>query len=323
MTAITQRPDGLHELRYVENGRARRKLLRTTSRADAELMAISRPVSRRNICVIDALDAWTKDHLIPRHQQNALSVAARNAMVTHFATRPIDALTDDDFRQYSVRREAGKLGLHTVKPQTVRKELNFLQAALNHCIARGMCGRTKPFRLPKPRGGQPRDKWLTEDQEKALITAAKAEPLDVQIFLQLGLSYGARRSAILELTWARVDFDRDEIDFRPDNQIATRKRRAVVPMTAAVRDLLLQKVRVGEKVLDRTTATKFTAFTGRIGMPWVTPHVLKHTAVTQMMRQGFDVSIVAALTATSVQTLMATYRHHSASELRAAAERRI
>ena len=58
----------------------------------------------------------------------------------------------------------------------------------------------------------------------------------------------------------------------------------------------------------------FPAFVREIGYEWVTPHVLKHTAITLMLRAGKSAAEVAGATETSIRTVLEVYRHFCADE---------
>ena len=59
------------------------------------------------------------------------------------------------------------------------------------------------------------------------------------LFIELALATAGRKSAILELTWDRVDFERKLIDLRNPERHASQKRRALVPMTDRLYSVLL------------------------------------------------------------------------------------
>jgi len=128
---------------------------------------------------------------------------------------------------------------------------------------------------------------------------------------------------MMDLTWDQVNFVANSIDFNVPGRAAVRKRRPVVPMTATVRELLTwHREKGGRHVLARNTPRQFDAAMKQIGYEWVTPHVLKHTAITLMLRAGVAPGDVSKLTATDLRTIYKTYRHHTDQELLEIAERR-
>jgi integrase len=67
--------------------------------------------------------------------------------------------------------------------------------------------------------------------------------VNVGLAMLLMLSTAGRVSAILELTWDRVDIERNQINLRTGDT-ETRKGRAVVPINAGLR-VALQEAREG------------------------------------------------------------------------------
>jgi integrase len=64
----------------------------------------------------------------------------------------------------------------------------------------------------------------------------------------------------------------------------------------------------------------FQAACARARLDNVTPHVLKHTAMSWAMQTGIDLWQVSGFFATSVPTLVRVYGHHHPEYMREAAE---
>jgi integrase len=54
------------------------------------------------------------------------------------------------------------------------------------------------------------------------------------------------------------------------------------------------------------------------GLDGVTPHILKHTAITWLLQRGVDIWTTAGYTGTSPQTIQRVYGHHAVDHLAAA-----
>jgi integrase len=74
----------------------------------------------------------------------------------------------------------------------------------------------------------------------------------------------------------------------------------------------------GERIADIKKG--FEAACARAGLDDVTPHVLKHTAITWSMQKGIDLWQASGFFATSMPTLTRVYAHHHPDHMRAAAE---
>ena len=172
-----------------------------------------------------------------------------------------------------------------------------------------------PIAVSLPAAGQPRDRWLERAEIAALIR--HAEP-HVRRFILLAIYTGRRASAILELTWARVDTGAETIRFREDGQAETNKRRGRIRMPRQVRAQLScwQKRRGTHVVMFRgkpvgNIKKGVIRAAERAGVEGVTPHVLKHTAITWAVRKGVEVEDAAEYFDTSPETIRKHYWHHS------------
>lgn len=134
----------------------------------------------------------------------------------HFGHLRPDQITEELCIDYVQRRYlAGR------KEATVLKEINVIRQALNWHGATGA-----RFEAPAP--PPPRDRYLTKPEYKKLLGGC-ATP-HMRLFCILALTTAARKTAILQLTWDRVDFDRKLIKLGIVGD-KNRKGRATVPMT--------------------------------------------------------------------------------------------
>jgi integrase len=271
----------------------------------------------------DIFDHYLEFHSMPRGNGRTDETLLRSVM-DEFGGRGVSMVTDATVSAYTKKRLAGYRGRPPVKPSTVRREIGALQAVLNYGVRKGLIEGN--FNFQKPNDGPPRDRWINEAQEREILSHLSDAPLTVRIFLRLGLTYGARKGAIMDLHFGpQVNFITNTIDFNVPGARKTRKRRPVVPMTADVRgdmEEMFHVKRHGARICAWETPYLFKRFMGSIGYGWVTPHVLKHSAITLMLRGGARVEDVSALTNTDIRTIQSVYRHHSAGELLAIAEKR-
>jgi integrase len=135
------------------------------------------------------------------------------------------AITKQDCRDYAaMRRKAGK------SPSTIKTEMEALRACL-----RWHYGKDAPI-IVAPAPSKPRERYLTKEEARILEDAIDTP--HAKLFVKLALATGARMGAILDLTWDRVDFTHNTIDFMPAGRDKTNKRRTVVPMTPKLREAL-------------------------------------------------------------------------------------
>src|SRR5690606_31074980 len=108
-----------------------------------------------------------------------------------------------------------------------------------------------------PPDGDPRDRWLRKDEIQKMIVAAaetrRGKRLSrVERFLWIALETAARKQAIYDLTWDRVDFETNVIHYDVPGRRKTKKRRASPPISKALRPILERAFaeREGDLVLD-------------------------------------------------------------------------
>ncbi|MGA2637008.1 site-specific integrase [Methylocella sp.] len=136
-------------------------------------------------------------------------------------------------------------------------------------------------------------------RERSFIDACEFP--HIKLFAILAFATGGRMSAILQLTWDRIDFERGEIQLRDPTRLKTNKGRANPPMNDMVRAELLGAKQAattpfviewgGHRVLS---VKKGLAAVGkRCGLPWVTAHVFRHSAACAMAEAGVPMAEIA------------------------------
>lgn len=308
-----------HQRRRISTG--------TGSRAEAERFladyrrGASAPAIGATVTVADVLAAYLADREA-RARPGAERLAwAHKPLVRHLGTRLPDTLTDAACRAY-----AGTRAGEGVASSTTRTELQALRAALRWAAdpRRRMIGEAPPVDMPAR--SPPRDRWLTREEAAALVAGCTGK--HVRLFVLLALNTAARRGAILGLTWDRVDLERGVIDFREPGRAATRKRRVAVPINATLAEAL--KAAKADSTRPEVISwaggsvasikNGFRAACARANLEDVTPHTLRHTAVTWMMQAGVQPWQVAGFAGMTLQMVQEVYGHHSPDNLRQAAE---
>ena len=213
------------------------------------------------------------------------------AILPHFGHFQPDQITKAMCIQYaSLREEAGK------SQGTIWTELGHLQSALNFAAKSQIISQSpKIWRPTKP---QKDKRILSGNEARALIESAQSPHIRLALILALGT--GARIGAILDLTWKRVDFERGSINLRLEDS-QTRKGRAVVPMSAGIRQELLEAHRaaLSDFVIEyaggpvKSIRTGFLAAVERSSIGHVRIHDLRHTAAVTMLSNGIPLEKVS------------------------------
>ena len=283
-----QRFRGGYALVWREDGKRRRRTLYAADRPGAEAEA-------RRLWQGGDNSPWAVGRLMtgylasiahkPSHQRRKDAWKAMQG----FWERTDPALIDRQMcRDYAAQRKAGAA--------TIRYELLQVSTALKW-------GREGRHISAKP------DMWLPDAPERKVRHLSHAEferffsavhAPHARLYVLLGLFTMARPSAILDLTWDRVDFGRGLIDLNPAGRRQTAKRRPVVPMNDELRDALeaayeaRQCAFVVEHGAKQVASVKkaFSAASDRSGVR-VTPYTLRHTGAVWAAEAGTSMAALA------------------------------
>lgn len=221
----------------------------------------------------------------PSHQRRQ---DAWKAMRSFWERTDPDLIDAQMCRQYADQRRAG--------PATIRYELLQVSTAL-------AWGRAGKHIAAKP------EMWLPETAERKVrhLTHAQFEKFfasvqapHARLYVLLGLFTMARPSAILDLTWERVDFERRLVDLNPPGRKQTAKRRPVVRMNDELHAALVEAYAarqcgfVVERGAKQVGSVKkaFQAASDRSGIH-VTPYTLRHTGAVWAAEAGISMPALA------------------------------
>lgn len=274
----------------------------------------------------------------------------------HFGHLRLDQLGQNEVDAFIQARMAGRTGRPS-KPVTIRRELLSLMAGINFCAKPPLQIIEKthiPF-VKLPHAGEPRDRWLRVEEIKRLLDAARELRIDAaqfrpneakaaerlsrgERFLWLAIETAARKQAILDLEWSRVDFEAGVIFYDVPGRKKTKKSRAAVAMSASLRPVLerayaqrvvrdlngkvlathalvldngaavwpvIQKIatRAGFSAQDKAARGEKPKGTG------ISPHVLRHSAATLMARRGVSLWKISRVLGNTMAVVEKTYGH--------------
>ena len=269
------------------------------------------------ISVADVIALYIKHHPEPPGCYHAAP------LLEFFGLLTLREINGQRCRAYAAERGA------KVAQSTVRRELGTLQAAINFWHVESPLDAVP--KVWKPEDGAPRDRVLTRQEAAQLLLSARRLRLPyVARFILIGLYTGTRHAALVRLRWypspdaGWLDADAGIIYRAGQAEKQTRKRKTAARMP----DRLLAHVRrwaaldlaqgpqmavlryKGHPITRQQRGWDAVVKAAGLGAD-VTPHVLKHSATTWLLRAGVDLRDVSALTGTSMKTLETVYGHHS------------
>jgi integrase len=263
-----------------------RRALRTKDRAAAERLITDLKSAPVGELVSDIFDAYQRDKQEKASHQRMLD--AWKALKTVFGHLRPDQISRELCRSYITKRRALGRG-----NGTIGKELSVLRSALR------WHDRQTPAVIELPPKPAPRERHLGRTEFAKLLE--KADAFHVQLFIVLALSTAARATAILELTWDRVDLARGIIKLATGSDGEGRKGRATVPITETAKPWLekAKEAAMTDFVIEwggkpvKSIKKGFGRAAQRAGLDDVSPHVLRHTAAVWMAENGVSMDQIA------------------------------
>ena len=211
--------------------------------------------------------------------------------------RPKD-ISEELVEEYIATRVNAKTGL-PISDGTLWTELGRLRDAISFARKKQLITADEVTFIPRPSKPEPLNKWLTKEQAKLFLRVSEDVP-HLFTAIHLMLTTAGRVTAVLQLTWDRVDFENEKIDLRVQTDIRL-KRRAEVPMTKTLKKVLLEAQRFAESeyVVEwneqpiKSIKGVFGRKAEEAGLEGVTPHVLRHTAAVWMAAAGCSMEKIA------------------------------
>lgn len=302
-----QRLRGGFAIVYQFEGKRVRRQLDATDRQSAEAEA-------RRIWAGAERGAWTVGRCMTGYLETIARKPSHGRRQDAWkAMRPfwdgVDPMLIDEAmcRSYRSRRK--------VADATARYELLQLSTALSWAAREGHIRSKRAVWLPPV--PERKTRHLTKPEFARFFDAVKAD--HARLYVMIGLFTMARPSAILELTWDRVDFMRRRIDFTPPGHIRTAKRRTIVPIA----DELLPELQKGwdaattEWVIERggkrvqCIKKAFQAAAERSTVH-ATPYTLRHTGAVWAAESGVPMAELSQFMGhDSIETTAKHYARYS------------
>jgi integrase len=234
----------------------------------------------------------------------------------YFGTMRLDGITGFTIDKYKKRRlDQGAAAA------TVNRELATLSHLFNRAVEWRWLERipTRPKKLAESAG---RIIALTDEECDRLMRAAiaGADP-DLWLFVAFGLNTAMRHSEILASRWDQLDFVNRRL-FVPDAKAGQREQ----PITPELAELLAAEREMRQDrdgwIFPSPHDDSKTGHRARLDRPFkdaarragldpalITPHVMRHTAVTKLVQAGVDLPTVQRISGHKTLAMVLRYAH--------------
>lgn len=276
------------------------------------------------ILIADILNLYLQERA-PLHARPDETARRATALATFFGTMTLAQINGAQCRSYAQRRPLA----------AGRRELEDLRAAIAHYFADDIL--PPKVNIPLPEKAPARERWMTQEEAAKLIMTAwrRSQPMPkggkrhvarhIARFTLVGLYTGTRAARIcaaaIRPTPGRgyIDLETGLFYRRPPGERETNKRTPTIRLP----DRLLAHIRRwarlglcencvvewnGKPVVRVSKAFRRVATAA--GLPDVTPHILRHTAITWAMQQGVAINDAEDFFGVSHRIMKANYAHH-------------
>lgn len=262
-----------------------------------------------------------EDH--PKHGRNIARKQhhIRKRLVRYFKAHRLDNLTEFAIAQYVRQRK-----IEGAAEGTINRELSTLSHFLNRCADWGWI-KIKP-RIDKGQEVRKQIVVLDETDRQALVRGAMSDqdPL-TWLFVTIAMSTGMRHSEVLRVRWEEIDFARLRI-YVGKAKAGQREQ----PIPAWFADCLKSEwlkqgkpvgylfptARADAKSQHRQTmAAQFrrAVVRAKLDPAKVTPHILRHTAITGLVKAGVDLPTIQKISGHKTLSMVLRYTQLSDSHV--------
>jgi integrase len=268
------------------------------------------------------------------HTRNPSFIAATaEPILVWWGTKTLADIRGATCRDYVAWRTSQRIRrrkqARQVSEATARHDLKTLRAAIRYYHGEYGPLPAEP-RVTLPDTPAAKDRWLTKAEAARFVRAAhRLGAKHVLRFLLIGLRTATRNTALLSLRWMPstsggwIDVDRGLVYRAASGQALTKKRQPPARIPAKLLPWL-RRWRARDAALGHTYVINYDGKgVGKLRRSWatvraaaglgadVTPHTLRHTAVTWEMQAGVPAWEVAGWAGMTVEMVDRTYGHHA------------
>jgi len=207
--------------------------------------------------------------------------------------------------------------LNSVKPATVKRQMNLLQHLFNVAITDwGIPLPSNPVKLvKKPPPSKPRNRRLEPGEFEALRSAShNSRATYLWPLVELAIQTGMRRGELLKAEWRDLDLQGRKMTLRDTKNGEDR----TIPLTLRATKIISHIPRTDERLFPVTPVAVRQAWDRlrrRAGIEDLHFHDLRHEAISRFFEMGLSVPEVALISGHKDYRMLARYTHLRAEDL--------
>ena len=307
-------------------------------RHDAKMGRLALPKGRKiSLSFVDAarkylskLDEEVGKDLVMKRRR------LENHLVKFFGAMPLSKLSSFDVERYKKfrleecamrgkRKDGSAVYAGKTKPATVNRELAVLSHLMNKAVEWGWLGHS-PVKIRRLQEGGGRIAYLTLEQMESLLDCAiRDRNPQIYPFILIGLNTSMRLSEILSIRRENVKLER-MIIYIPKAKAGAREQ-PITPELARFLKEYLACLPIGTEWLFHSPASvtghtvnvrkafrRVVAHAG-LDLDSVTPHTLRHTAITHLVQAGVDLPTVQRISGHKNLSMIQRYAHQNGAHV--------
>jgi integrase len=237
-------------------------------------------------------------------------------LIPYFGSQRLDQIRDFGIKQYRKKRlDAG------VTNATINRELSTMLHMFHRAGDWKWLPRDRIPKIEKPREARKQIRVLTQAQSDALMRAAMQDQDGrLWLFVAFGLGAAMRHSEIIRVRYDEIDFDTRRIWI---NKAKAGEREQPIPqaladalnrqqaMEADPTGYIFPAMNKAKFPYRRDMRAPFTRAVVRAGLDptKVTPHVMRHTAITRLVQAGTDLPTIQRISGHKTLSMVLHYAH--------------
>ena len=237
-------------------------------------------------------------------------------IIPHFGAHRCDRIGTHDIASYAQGRLA-----EGAKQATVNRELSTLSHFFNRAAEWSWIKNDDRPRIVK--GAEPRKAItvLTKKDSENLMRAARQDIDErLYLFVAFGLNTAMRHSEIVSVRYDKIDFENNRI-FIPYAKGGAREQPVTASMIALLSERRLSETDKNGWVFPSINKSKYphrqnmdagfkrAVIAAGLSPSKVTPHIMRHTAITRLVQANIDLPTIQKISAHKTLSMVLRYTH--------------